>query len=221
MKTRAILALTAVAGLAAVANAQNNGNGALSFAIGNNNLAPGQSTTVTVSATFNAVGSTLPWTTNGGTGQMGTVNGFNSAVFGVTGAGTGSGTWSNLTLGPGLVAPPFGNPGVIAGMNVGNINAGVGFGAPIANQPVVLWTGTFTAGNLGVVNLATAFVAVGSPPNGPYQGLEIALGGIVPGLNVTHYINTTNASGAITIVPAPASLALLGLGGLVAARRRR
>ena len=217
MKTRAILALTAVAGLAAAASAQNGLS--IRFANGTNaiTVAPGTAVPVQVFANVPANGTNIQWTTNGGTGQTGQMAGFNSALFNLNSNG---GSWSGNTLGPGMVGPPFGNPGTNGPGGVSGIGAGVGFGSPIAGPSVLIWSGTITVGASDIA-LNTNFTNVGSPPNGPYQGIEVALSGIIPGLNVTHYLtNLPNATGTIT-VPAPASLALLGLGGLVAARRRR
>jgi hypothetical protein len=218
MKTRAILALTALAGAASMAVAQP----ALQFRLNGTNsntvsVAPGAAVNVAVWAVgMPAVGTSMPWTTPPGTGQAGQYAGFLSALFNVSGD---SGSWSNNTIAPPFVGPPFGNPGVIAGSNVNGINTGVGFNPPVTGSEFMLWSGTLTVGS-STVNLAATLQPTSSPPQ---TGFEVALNNIIPGaptLIVSHFIQTGNATGTIN-VPAPASLALLGLGGLVAGRRRR
>ena len=221
MKTRAILALTALAAAAGTAVAQptlvvrfSNGTNAI-------NVAPGTAVPVQIFASgMPAVGTNIPWTTGGGTGQIGQYAGYVSSLFNVNGSTTGTATWSGLTIAPPFVGPPFGNAGTAAGTNVNGVNIGVGFNAPVTGGEFLLWSGTVTVGSQNV-NINPALQPVGAPPNGPYTGFEVALSGIIPNLIVTHYVQTSNGLGGTITVPAPASLALLGLGGLVAARRRR
>lgn len=223
MKTRAILALTAVAGVAAAVNAQGPAL-EIRFSNGTNAITvlPNASVPVQLWAVgLPAVGTQMNWTTFPGTGQAGSYAGFASVLTNLNGS---AGTWqptSPASIAPPFVGPPFGNPGVAAGSNVTGINIGVGFNPPVTGSSFLLWTGTIDVGNpgTGVVNLATTIQPVGAPPNGPNTGFEVQLSGIL-GLNVSHFIAAGNATGVITI-PAPASLALLGLGGLVVGRRRR
>lgn len=217
MKTRAILALVAVAGTAVAANAQNtatysivfNSAGAVS-GNGTNNIQvnPGSVVTATVFVTINP-----------GIGAMvgnppGAVQGLSDGGFSISG-GTGAGSWA---AGPSLVAPynfPLGtNAGTPAGGNVNGVLWGLGFllqlPHPSPNSPDDVWTGTFNAGAaLGVSN----FTFTGLATTGVFYG------GPIPA--VLGYTSNAGAGGSISVVPAPASLALLGLGGLVAARRRR
>ena len=54
-----------------------------------------------------------------------------------------------------------------------------------------------------------------------YRGIEVALGAILPGLNVSHYLlDVANAHVKIA-VPAPGAVATLLLAGLTVSRRRR
>lgn len=221
MKTRAILALTAVAGVAAAVNAQgpaleirfSNGTNAIT-------VAAGASVPVQLWAVgLPAVGTAMNWTTFPGTGQSGTYAGFASVLTNLNGTG---GTWqatSPASIAPPFVGPPFGNPGVAAGSNVTGINIGVGFNPPVTGNSFLLWSGTIDVGAVNV-SLATTIQPVGAPPNGPNTGFEVQLANTGLPLNVSHFIATTNGTGLIT-VPAPASLALLGLGGLIVGRRRR
>lgn len=216
MKTRAILALTALAGTAGMAIAQPATQ--IRFSNGTNEItvAAGAAVPVSIYAVgMPNVGTSIPWTTPPGTGQAGQYNGFLSVLMDMQASG---GSWSGPTIpgGMGYQVPPFGNPGTPSGSNVTGINIGVGFNPPVTGNEFILWSGTITVGAADV-NLSTLIKATGNPPQ---TGFEVALGGIIPGLNVSHFVQTANGTGVIH-VPAPASLALLGLGGLVAGRRRR
>lgn len=221
MKTRAILALTALAAAAGTAVAQpalrvefSNGTNAIS-------VAPGTAVPVSIYATgLPAIGTAIPWTTNGGTGQPGQYAGWNSVLMNMNGTTTGTASWSGMTIAPGFAGPPFGNAGTASGTNVTGINIGVAFQPPVTTADFLLWSGTVTVGNENV-NINPAIQPTGAPPQGPYTGFEVSLSGVIPNLLVTHFIQTSNGLGGTITVPAPASLALLGLGGLVAARRRR
>ncbi|MFM9997027.1 MAG: PEP-CTERM sorting domain-containing protein [Phycisphaerales bacterium] len=220
MKTRAILALTAAAGLAGVANAQETAQYIIGVSAAT--ISPGQSVNVSVSASYApGVGANAVWNTLGGTGQTGTVAGFSLAVFNLLGnAAAGvSGSWSNLVIGPGF--SPFANAGTIAGNNVNGAEIGTGFGPPLATapttNPVLLWTGTWTASaasGVGAMNLTASAL------NGGLVHIWLQ-GGTVGAFASEDAWGVTNGQGTFSVIPAPASLALLGLGGLVAARRRR
>lgn len=225
MKTRAILALTAVAGLAGVANAQETAQ--YIIGVSSATVAPGGSVDVSVSVLYTpGLGGTAVWNTLGGTGQIGTVAGFSLAVFNLMSnpAAGVSGSWSNIAFNP--LFSIFSTPGTIAGNNVNNANIGTGFGpplsAPVNGSPLALWTGTWTASaasGVGAVGLITDALQ-GSPahPN----TVHVWLGSTVIGqFTVEDAWGVTDGQGSFSVIPAPASLALLGLGGLVAARRRR
>jgi hypothetical protein len=103
--------------------------------------------------------------------------------------------------------------GIVAGQlaNIFNLNPGISF-----DNPMFLFSIEVTAGAAGVI------VYTGGNPN-PNGGLnyypnstsgESVSALVDPGTTLTFVQATT------LIVPAPASLALLGLGGLVARRRR-
>ena len=217
MKTRALMALVAVAGTAAAATAQS-GTATYSIAFGSAggpntvNLLPGQSTDVFVN---------VAWTTTGTPTPIGLSDG----AFGITGTGTGSGTWAvdgNTASATYSLPNPWGAQGAgglgvtigtPSGNNVGNVNWGYGFlfaaPHPFPQNPANVWRGKFTAGGAGVLNLSTT----GLSGTGVFAGTT--------GIPTVLTFQSVAGTGVITIVPAPASLALLGLGGLVAARRRR
>jgi hypothetical protein len=213
MKTSACAFVVACAGTAATAQP------ALSIHFDNGlseiTVAPGSAVHVTVWATgMPALGTQIPWTTPPGTGQVGQYAGFLSALFNLHGSG---GSWSNWGIAPGhgfVIPDPF--PGVIpSGSNVNGINIGVGFSPPVTAPEFDMWFGTLTVGTTDV-NLNALLQLTGSPPQ---LGFEVALSGIPP-FPVSHFMSGLNGS-AVIHVPAPAGVALLALGGVVAGRRRR
>jgi len=152
-----------------------------------------------------------------GTGNIG-ISGSGSAVGGVTDVTVLRPAWANL----------FGIDGAFDG-NGGHTGADGGqiilepFFPPapdslFANGPVNFfgWTYTVAAGTVGSLDLAmfeeanTSFIIQTFDADAPAPGLTDWREGDV------------NLSGAtVNFVPAPSAMALLGLGGLVAGRRRR
>jgi len=76
-------------------------------------------------------------------------------------------------------------------------------------NPIAFWQATYTASAEGVIDLSTDTSRFDVYIDRDSSTSESRMSGL------------TEGSGTITVVPAPASLALLGLGGLAAARRRR
>jgi hypothetical protein len=160
MKTRALFALVAAAGLASVANAQE----AISFKLyfSNNSINEGGTNKVMIDVSFAPPGgSTAKWDTPPGTGQTGTVIAFAAAVLDMLNKGNAqNGTWSNLTLHGdysqgGLLSP--GTPN--AGGGIDKINMGQSGPNPNnynKDNPIVqIWAADWTgkAGFQGVVSL--------------------------------------------------------------------
>jgi hypothetical protein len=202
MKTR-VIALSAVAGLASIASAQ---TPSFQYSIqAPAQLAPGASGTVTVLVGF------TPGV--GGAVTGGAVLGLSSGAFGITG---NSGSWSaNVGIAPyNFLAGVATNPGTPAGSNVNGVIWGNGFGPPLGTvstvNPTPVWSATFTAGATNAV--------INVVPSGAHGVWYMPTGG-----TISSELTSTAVQGASAtiLVPAPASLALLGLGGLVAARRRR
>lgn len=137
------------------------------------------------------------------------------AVAGVNvNVSAGDGSWSNnVNIAPMTTGS---NPGTIVGSNVNGIIGGqlnfpaAGIFANPAN-PIHTWEATWSTGDftLRTVALSTRTVRfdVYADRNSPSSGSRMS--GLMEG------------SGGIDVVPAPSALALLGLGGLVAGRRRR
>ncbi len=109
--------------------------------------------------------------------------------------------------------------GIASGADVLELEAGQNslLGAIDSSNPLVVTTFTVTATAEGVLTYsATPSV----PPNGPWA--IIGKGNpIVPEFPAVWFDVDVFQSQALTIVPAPSAMALLGLGGLVAGRRRR
>ncbi len=165
----------------------------ITMSIADATLAVGESTTVTLSAGY------------GGTDYA--IAGVATSVIG------GGDNWSDLAL----IAPMAG-PGTSAGATSGNGVDGIIAGqlnfppAMIyadATNPIAFWSATYTASAEGVFDLSTDTSKFDVYVARDRSTSESRLADLQEG------------AGTITVVPAPASLALLGLGGLAAARRRR
>ncbi len=105
------------------------------------------------------------------------------------------------------------------GANVLNLNAGQNslLGEYVDDNPLLITTFTVVGTAEGVLTY-TAEASV--PPNGAWA--IIGQGNpIVPEFPAVWFGTDVLDSQALTVVPAPSAMALLGLGGLVAGRRRR
>jgi hypothetical protein len=258
MKTRATLALAMVAGLPAVAAAQetflvnyswnevlagttNPGNG-------NSVVDPGEGARIRLGVTAlrngtNAVGQTTTYTTPA-PGGTGTIRGIGSAVYDLIGdnnAATANGTW--MAPGAGFTGPgaPFNSgqsPGtpqaggasvhgmggaqfLVPGQSANGINnnqqlfRGVWTPASYANRTVNFRARASVLVPTGEQNsiLLAYGLGTGTDTNGDPFNFDLLVG---------KYLATDFGNGInIPIAPAPSSLALLGLGALVAGGRRR
>ncbi len=227
MKTRAIMTLVAVAGAAVAANAQTGGTATYSiqFSNGTNSisLTAGQSTSVSVFVSFDpglgaSYGTALP--------LQGVILGANNGGFSIGGVGSGGGS-GNFGVLPGaghpsLMAPYNFLPGVATnqGTAAGNNLNGVLWGHqfifspvhPLPANPAKVWEGTFTMVTNGQVDFSFNGMAL--------TGIDVSSGPVAAGA-IPWVADFASSGGTAVITPAPASLALLGLGGLVALRRRR
>jgi hypothetical protein len=240
MKTRAILALTAVAGLAAGASAQSTTSSTnMTFTLhwddtGNHNgqLEPGESALLTLDASFtnqNTVGQFQP---NIGTFGSGTIRGLGSGFLDLNSSGgDASGTWNvDQNAGFGVVGDwdVTGGQGngtsASGGAQLQNVQFGQFAATPSAinttNPILAVWSGTWTPNNYNARTVT--FTPAGAVAAGTAISsvtLRLSASGVASVFVVP--ANLSFAGVSIPVVPAPSSLALLGLGGLVAGRRRR
>ena len=241
MKTRSILALTAVVGLAAAAHGQATTSSTVTFAFswneapggnGNNILDPGESAIIHLTASFdnqNTVGSYAPFPPGTGTG---TIRGLGSGFIDLNGSattGNANGAWDvdpnvngyGTNSSWDLVGNPSGwGTSVNGGSNLQNVQMGqfpLSVNSIVTTNPVAdIWTGLWTpasyAGRTVTFQSAAGNASGGLAASVIFKTTAGVVGATCPAIfgNVQ-----------IPIAPAPASLALLGLGGLVAGRRRR
>lgn len=118
------------------------------------------------------------------------------------------GDWANPTA---LLSHPGQNPGVISGSSVTGASIGQLWAFGFVPDPgrIAVWTGDFSSATEGVYDISTAT-----------SRFSVYTDAATPGerRDVT---GTGEGRATVEVIPAPASLALLGLGGLAAARRRR
>jgi hypothetical protein len=158
-------------------------------------LAPGESTTVTLTA------------------------GYGGTDYAIAGIATnfvssgGSDGWSDLALiapmaGPGTSVVAASGTGV-NGIIAGQLNFPPAMIYADATNPIAFWSATYTASAEGVFELST-----------DTSKFDVYIDRM-RSTSESRLADLSEGAGTITVIPAPASLALLGLGGLAAARRRR
>jgi hypothetical protein len=146
------------------------------------------------------------------------------------GAGGAPGTYYNL---PGAVGFTFNAFSFASGVTIltGNLGAGLNFASPAPGM--TLWAG-MTFDNVGTATTNAQLDNFGMGIHNP-PIIGSSSNNFFQTTNPGSFFNVANPAGAITsfndgtagnfgwefVVPAPSSLALLGLGGLVAGRRRR
>ena len=195
-----VLALVAVAGLAGVASAQSATMTVTANGGANASVLPGASVDIAASLTW------------GGAVQFAGVAG---SIVVDGNAGAGSGFTSDFNAG--------------ALVNLGAFNGGSREGMDIAVTPAFFTGGVIVAPsgnttlNIGSYSLDTTGLAPGIYNVG-FQATALAPNvRLFPSTSSPGFVEaqTTYVGASIEIVPAPASLALVGLGGLVVGRRRR
>jgi len=236
MKTRAALSVLALAGLAASANAQTigytwtwsevNAGTSTPVAVSNGQIDPGEGARLSLTATITpGIGSPATYQAPPAPGS-GTIAGLGSVFFDLFGTNANGGTWSVNRRATGWALGGIGDPQANGDLTAGSAGQFVlpGFIALSTNPVVGIWAMTWTpadysartasfqsaAAAAGGANHSSILIQYGEDPN---TGDPLYVGRFVNG--------NFGGSGNIPIVPSPASLALLGLGGLAAARRRR
>jgi hypothetical protein len=188
------IAITAVAGLAAAASAQ---GVTLTFSADTTQADIGDTIGWTVSAEFTG----FPDSTAYYGGFSGPEPTFGQFIASDAGLGT-AGNFVNMMGGEGV--PPMANGASVEMVNIFN-SALLGTNDPA--NPLMIFSFDVVAGAAGDLSYTGEGVHTVFPDDGIFT-----LGEEVPGMSV---------SDTVTIVPAPGAFALLGLGGLAAARRRR
>ena len=244
MKTRAILALTALAGLAAAANAQSPSTtgSTLTYTLGvtviGGNAAlplePGESALVQLNVSMSGQNTTATYTPPSPAPGSGTIRGIGSGFIDFQGTanngGNANGTWNTDFVNPGLgpiadtwdlVGPGGWGTPANSGSNLTNIQFRqfpVSPGAIVTTNPVnlmyqALWTPGSYANRTVTFNIVAALASQGNPSSVMFKTSTTTLAGV----------NCLSAFNGVSfaVIPAPSSLALLGLGGLVVGRRRR
>ncbi len=205
-----IVALVAVAGLTAAANAA--GNLVLSMVPRASSIGAGESVTLDIYADWSGVTGGLSlagWkfdvVGNANGGLVGDVNNDDASTGFTQGVNNGIAGVNLLDFGGGQLPPGFG-------------------GAYNAN-PAYLGTVTYTDAGTAAANYTVALSVVDYIS--PAGSLNVFIG--ASGTQSRSGTSSTSSTHTVTfdigsfdvIIPSPASMALLGLGGLVAGRRRR
>lgn len=162
--------------------------------VSNNITGPGQnSAEVTVSAFYSAPD-----------------HAFGGGLFNVVASEAGWVAGSNE-----VILPPPSNPGTINGASITGITAGQVHFPPVvmANtaNPLATWKATWSTNDFSPRSVSLSTVTT---------RFDVYISATTP-QSVSRLTGLLEGAGEIRIVPAPSALALLGLGGLVAARRRR
>ena len=233
MKTRAVLGILAAAGMAAAANAQESVTytvtwsdvlaGTTNPGNGNGQIDPGEGVRFAVAVNITpGIGSPATYTPPPPPGT-GTIAGLGSIFFDFLGTNLNGGTWSNIQR----TGWALGDPGTGTATGLINAQAGQfvlpGSTANGANPVNNIWRGVWNPSSYAT-RTASVQAAGAAASGGNHSSILIQYGVDVNGnpQYVAKFVNGSfGGSGNIPIVPAPSSLALLGLGGLLAGRRRR
>lgn len=255
MKTRATLALAAVAGLASMAQAQElirvsyswlEVVGATTVAVtgaaANSVVEPGEGARISLSIQAlingtNAVGQTTSYTPPPPPGS-GTVRGIASMIYNLSGdlgAATAAGTWGTRSISGTLSAGAFTGNILNSGATIDSLGGGqfVAPGGtaistnPIANAFRGVWQPSSYANRTVNFKASPGTAAPSGQQNGMLVSYNVFQGDPSDPTTwydqlLTKYVGSDFQNGInIPIAPAPSSVALLGLGALVAGRRRR
>jgi MYXO-CTERM domain-containing protein len=194
------IAVLAVAGLASVAAAQNiSTNLVVSLTFDRTSIAIGETATATVTASWDGVAGSYFSTF---TASM-NANGEYVSVSNLAPV-----AWNNPALG-------FSGTGTVSGASILNLSASqFSLIPPFVNtNPILVTTFTVTGTAAGVLSYSSS-TADGAP-------FPFSVTGPVFSDPVVQFGHDSFVSGSLTVTPAPSAMALLGLGGLVAGRRRR
>jgi hypothetical protein len=194
------IALLAVAGLATVASAQNVSTDlVVELSFDKTSIAIGETATATISASWTGVTGSYFSSFN--------VN-INASGEYVSLSNVAPIAWNNPALG-------FNGQGTVSGASILNMQASQFSLIPpfVSTNPIMVTSFTVTGTAEGVLSYSTTN-ADGAP-------FPFSVTGPVFSDPVVQFGNDSFSSGSLVVTPAPSAMALLGLGGLVAGRRRR
>ena len=194
------IAVLAVAGLASVATAQNISTDlVVSLTFDRAEIAIGETATATITASWNGVTGSYFSSFN--------VN-MNASGEYVSVSNLAPVAWNNPALG-------FNGQGTVSGASILNMQASQFSLIPpfVSSNPILVTSFTVTGTAEGVLSYSTTN-ADGAP-------FPFSVTGPVFSDPVVQFGNDSFSSGSLVVTPAPSAMALLGLGGLVAGRRRR
>ncbi len=234
MKTRAALGILAAAGLASSAFAQESVTYTLTWTDvlagtttpgnGNGQIDPGEGARISITANITpGIGSPATYTPPPPPGT-GTIAGFGSLFLDLLGTNANGGTWSNITRG--IWALGGAGTGQASG-NIIDVQAGqfvLPGGTANSSNPINnIWRGVWTPSDYSSRNVG--FLSAGAVTSGGQHTSILIKYGTDAGGNdqyVGKFVSGNfGGTGNIPVAPAPSSLALLGLGAMVAGRRRR
>jgi hypothetical protein len=194
------IAVLAVAGLASVATAQNISTDlVVSLTFDRAEIAIGETATATVTASWTGVVGSYFSSFN--------VN-MNASGEYVSVSNLAPVAWNNPALG-------FNGTGTVSGASILDMQASQFSLIPpfVSSNPILVTSFTVTGTAEGVLSYSTTN-ATGAP-------FPFSVTGPVFSDPVVQFGNDSFSSGSLVVTPAPSAMALLGLGGLVAGRRRR
>lgn len=237
MKSRAIVGLCAAAGLASAASAQESIVYAWSFTevdagtnnpVGspNNIIEPGEAARIELTATIvPGIGSTATYAPPPPPGA-GTIAGLGSVFFDLFGSNMAQGTWGPFGRATGFALGGIGTPSA-TGENLTAGQAGQfvlpGSVANSTNPINMIWRGTWTPADYSARTVT--FTSMAAAAAGQNHSSILIQYGEDPNtgdpLYIGRFIDGQFGNLMVPIIPAPASLMLLGSGALLASRRRR
>ncbi len=176
---------------------------------------PGVAAKGAVYSNCEEIGKEIQWLTPPGTGQWGTAKAFASSVFSIVNVQNATTGWISWTVpaefqASGKTGQSDGNGGIV-GVNAGQISPPMNPNPVVAKKVKVLdlsWTTTDFS--------TMRFVEWTTKATSGKVYLDVGLAGWV-GQNVIK----VDGSGGFWVVPAPSGMALMGLAGVAATRRRR
>jgi hypothetical protein len=191
---------------------------------GNNLLEPGEGARVKLTVTMSPPSGTAgTWATTVSPGGSGTYRAIQAVFLDIVGAGGAEGVWTDIVVDELFELGLNGTPAA-GGTRVNNINAGqlppASGGINTTNPMVNLWMGTWTPSAYATRSVTFTTANGSANPNSQANAIIVR----DPTANTTVFIGRGHdvfGSVQIPIIPAPASVAVLGAGCVWGVRRCR